>query len=76
MPTLRTQPGACGSATVTLVRVTLPVLVTVMVKVAVPPGATYCKGGCLSMLRPGRATTTSALSWSVGGWAPGIGTPL
>ena len=43
----RTQPGASGSVTVTLVRVTLPVLVTAMVKVTTAPGSAVLQIGRL-----------------------------
>src|SRR5580700_8877801 len=51
-----TQLGAIGSATVTLVSATLPVLVTTMVHVAVPPDVTVWLAGNLVMPMLGFST--------------------
>src|SRR5262249_8707631 len=47
VPRLRSQSGVSGSVTVTFVSVTLPVLVTTMVKLAVPPLGIVCDFGFL-----------------------------
>src|SRR5947207_16018065 len=55
---VRAQPGLSASVTVTLVRVTSPVLVTTMVKVAVSPVVAVWVGGDLVIEIAGWVTTT------------------
>ena len=72
------QLGASGSVTVTLVRVTLPVLVISMVKVTTAPGSAYCRSGVLAMSMAGCATMTWAGGEFAGGGGvtPGGGVPV
>ena len=49
MPIVRSQFGERASVTVTLVRATSPVLVTVILKVAVLPTVTVCDFGSLTI---------------------------
>ena len=54
VPIVFAQFGDSGSVTVTFVRVTGPVFVTVIVKVAVPPGFTDCDGPFVIAIEPFR----------------------
>ncbi len=74
-PSVRLQLGASGSLT-TLVRTTLPIFVTVMVKMAVPPLGICCRSGVLAMTTPGFINSTTAVSWLVTGLKPGSGVPF
>ena len=51
------QPVESGSVTVTLVSVTPPVFMTVIVKFAVPPESTDCAAGVFVIVIAGRSTT-------------------
>src|SRR5436190_1771070 len=55
---VRAQPGLSASVTVTLVRVTSPVLVTTIVKVTVSPVVNVWVGGDLVIEIAGWVTTT------------------
>src|ERR1035437_5262666 len=60
------QPGASASATLSLLSGTLPVLVTRIVQVAVPPYTTGWGDGVLVMVMAGASVTvTSAVAWAV-----------
>ena len=53
---VRLQPGDNGSVTVTSVNTVLPVFVTVIEKVAVPPTGTVCDLGFFTIAMPGDGT--------------------
>ena len=61
MPATRSQSGVKGSDTATSVRTVSPSLVTVTVKVAMPPNGTDCSAGAL-MISTGLRTLTRALA--------------
>ena len=57
---VRAQPGAWASVTRTLVSVTSPLFVTLIVNVAVPPLTTCCESGVFATVIAGWITVTSA----------------
>ena len=65
MPIVRLQFGESGSLTVTLVRATSPVLVTVIVKFAVPPRVTVCDFGFLTIVIAGCVAGATAVTAAV-----------
>ena len=73
-PTVRSQAGASGSVTVTLIRSASPMLVTVIVNVASSPERTCWVSGVFWMSMAGSITATSAVSESVtdppAAWSP------
>src|SRR4029079_16049220 len=62
---VRAQPGARAAVTRTFVSVTSPVLVTLIVKLAVPPLTTCCESGVFATVIAGWMTVTSAVSVAV-----------